>query len=437
MPSSARVIEPESNTHNSDSMHLMVQNLRTVGRFHGENAPAPRASNSIQNCLYGIFSALSILLSAIGATPNSIKELALLADWHLRDICWSFGFQPAITQALYVSLLATSGSACVFLMGIIVFLLFSCAAGISGLVSVAGGLLWGIAVGGAGGTAIMGVSFVAPTFVLSILGAVIIGLVGAASAPKRLHRDDQSTSHRIAASGHSTVGTTRRERQQIPMLQLPSSFTETLQAVGSMANLHQERRKHVNHQGSSVQRPAPAAPNSSESLDGTSSLTSFMVRNVRSDGAGNTSSTAMRDLHVPQSRMSTSRRTQLGKEAGVQDDSAQGNCFEACVNRVIESSAHPNNASIQRNEVESVKQVESSSLPQPSKQARVQPPTRRVADVPSLWTRGDITRSVPSSGADSVSGWPPASWGEVGGACSPPLSARSREALVHGRAVLL
>jgi hypothetical protein len=336
-------------------------------------------------------------------------------------------------------LLATSGSACVFLMGMIIFVLFSCAAGICGLVSVAGGVLWGIAVGGAGGTAIMGVSLVVPTFVLSILGAVIIGLVGAASAPKKLQRDDQSTSNRIAAAAHNTGGTTRRERHQTQIMQLPSSFTETLQAVGSMTILHQERRKNVNHSGPRGKRMAPAAPNSSEAQDGTQPLT--MLRNNRSDGAGNTSSTAKGDLQEPHSRLSNTKRTQREKEAfqdsGSSSDSVQGNIFEARVGRMLESSANSICTSKQRNDFgeHHAKRLESSPLPQLSlaKLGRAPAPTRHVADV----SRGDITSAEPSIGADNISGWPPATWGELSGNCVPPLSARSREALVHGRAVLL
>jgi hypothetical protein len=440
MDSSARVVGQEGHAHSYDSMHVMVQNMRSVDRFHGENSAASRTSNSAQHYLFRIFSAVSFLLSAIGATPNSVRELALLADWHLRDLCWSFGFQPGITQALYVSLLATSGSACVFLIGMAIFVVFSCAAGISGLVSVAGGLLWGISVGGAGGTALMGVSLVAPTFLLSTLGAVIIGLVGAASAPKRLQRDDQGTSHRLAAA-HSTTGTARRERQ-IQMPQLPSSFAETLQAVGSMANLHQERKRN-DHQRHIGQRLASASPNnSSEALDGKSS---FMSRNVRGAGTGNTScssSTLKGDPHPSQIR---SRRTQHDKEmqgGGNGSESIPMSNVDFRVTRAVESSSPPPSESTQGGAFEDhhAGRVESSSLLQSSFPKRgaathAPVPTRRVAEVPSLRTRRDMSGAPGSSTAGS--GWPPDTWGEDGGTCMPPLSARSREALVHGRAVLL
>jgi hypothetical protein len=185
------------------------------------------------------------------------------------------------------------------------------------------------------------------------------------------------------------------------MLQLPS-LTETLQVVGSMANLNEDRKNDV-HQRHSGQRA----------------------------GSG---STARRDLHPFQNRPSAPRRMQRAKEAEVQDgsssssESTQGNNYNG-VTRM-------QNASMERDDSQDhrAQRVESSTLPQASrsKQGRAPAPTRRVADVPSLRMRGDIAAAA-STGAD----WPPANWGELGGACVPPLSARSRDALVHGRAVLL
>ena len=172
-------MQSEREAQNLGSMQLIAHNFLNLRPFN--NVPSTQTAASFNRSLNSVCSAIWFLLSAIGATPLSLRNLALFADGYLRDVCMSFGFHESITKALYLCLVITSGSACIFMVGVGVFLAFSCLAGVCGLVSVIGGVIWGLSVGGAGGTAIMGVSVVAPTFFLSILSAAVIGVVGAVS----------------------------------------------------------------------------------------------------------------------------------------------------------------------------------------------------------------------------------------------------------------
>ena len=220
---STQLPETDRRSLSLETMQVTLQNL-----FHLEPVRDRTASMSINQTLNRILSAVWFLLSAIGATPLSLRTLALFADNYLRELCWSFGFQEPITQALYISLVITSGSAGMFVIGVIVFLAFSCIAGVCGFISLLGGLLWGISVGGAGGTAVMGASVVAPTFLLSILGAGVIGLVGTVSKRPAHRRLGPPPAPRDPRESRG------RQRRPLPSLPAPSSAAKQLPGTSAV-----------------------------------------------------------------------------------------------------------------------------------------------------------------------------------------------------------
>jgi hypothetical protein len=430
---------PRSHVPEADRRHpslgalqVSLQNLFSV-----HSALDRRATVSFNHTLNQVMSAIWFLLSAIGATPLSLRTLALFADAYLKDLCWSFGFQESITQALYISLVITSGSAGVFLAGVAVFLVFSCVAGICGLVSLLGGLLWGISVGGAGGTAVMGVSVVAPTFLLSILGAALIGLVGTVSK-HGTHRRLGPPAPPSAASARERA----RHPRHVPLLP-PSSTAKPPHA--STAGAPAPR----------LARPTPEAPARASDLSDTS--TPVAARGTRAPASAEqrparpitnhhrTDPSGGPTASRPPAHDAAAVAPRPRDKAGGRGDSASGplqyptrEASESFPPAAAAAAAAAATATPESSRCSSpaADMPEAASSPYGTGPARRRgrgPGAAEAARVPPLW-RGPAAGAVRPASARTGGGGGAAA---AASAAALPLSARAREALAGGRAVLL